>query len=84
LGAALQSLVATSRQEPGCIVYQVHQSTEDAALWMVYEVWRSSDDLAVHFTLPHMQAFVAAVPELVEGDLNLKSFVRVGPISEAP
>lgn len=79
LGAALQSLVAPSREEPGCIIYQVHQSTEDSALWMVYEVWQSSDDLANHFTLPHMQAFVARVPELVEGDLDLKSFTRVGP-----
>lgn len=79
LGAALQRLVAPSREEPGCIIYQVHQSIEDAALWMVYEVWRSSDDLATHFTLPHMQAFVADVPELVEGDLDLKYFVRVGP-----
>ncbi|WIW90316.1 putative quinol monooxygenase (plasmid) [Sphingobium sp. V4] len=79
LGAALQNLVAPSRDEPGCIIYQVHQSTEDPTLWMVYEVWRSVDDLAHHFTLPHMQAFVASVPELVDGDLDLKSFSRVGP-----
>ncbi|MFC3215714.1 putative quinol monooxygenase [Novosphingobium panipatense] len=79
LGAALQSLVAPSRDEPGCIIYQVHQSTEDPALWMVYEVWQSADDLGDHFTLPHMQAFVASVPELVDGDLDLKSFTRVGP-----
>jgi quinol monooxygenase YgiN len=79
LGAALESLVAPSRAEPGCIIYQVHRSTEDPDQWMVYEVWASPADLEKHFTLPHMQAFIARVPELVEGDLDLKSFNRVGP-----
>ncbi|MEV4935521.1 antibiotic biosynthesis monooxygenase [Sphingobium sp. LMA1-1-1.1] len=79
LGAALQRLVAPSRAESGCIIYQIHQGTHDPDLWMVYEVWRSFDDLTEHFSLPHMQAFVASVPELVEGDLDLKPFIRVGP-----
>lgn len=79
LGAALESLVEPSRAEPGCIIYQVHRSIEDPDHWMVYEVWSSAADLEKHFTLPHMQAFVARLPELVEGDLDLRSFTRVGP-----
>jgi quinol monooxygenase YgiN len=43
---------------------------------MVYEIWTSPAELEAHFALPHMQAFVARVPELVAGELDLKGFSR--------
>ncbi|WP_248313259.1 putative quinol monooxygenase [Bosea sp. F3-2] len=77
LGRRLLDLVVPSRQEPGCINYDVHRSDIDADLWCVYENWRSADDLAAHFDLPHMRAFVADVPELVDGDLDLRRFLMM-------
>lgn len=77
LGHALLALVAPSRAEPGCGTYDVHRSNDDADMWMVYETWRSVADLEVHFTLPHMQDFVAKIPELVAGDLDLRAFTRM-------
>lgn len=77
LGEALLALVAPSRAEPGCVTYDVHRAIEDGDLWMVYENWRSAVDLQAHFELPHMQAFVARIPELVEGELDLKGFTRL-------
>ncbi|UWU14368.1 antibiotic biosynthesis monooxygenase [Rhizobium sullae] len=74
LGRHLLDLVAPSRREPGCINYDVHRSDSDIDLWFVYENWRSGEDLANHFTQPHMQAFVAHLPRLVEGDLDLRQF----------
>jgi quinol monooxygenase YgiN len=74
LGRHLLDLVEPSRSEPGCINYDVHRSADDPALWFVYENWRSNDDLAAHFTLPHMQSFIAALPELLEGELDLRRF----------
>lgn len=76
LGAALLTLVAPSRAEAGCITYAVHQGVDDPDLWMVYEIWASPTDLEAHFALPHMQAFVARIPDLVSGDLDLKGFSR--------
>lgn len=77
LGDALIALVAPSRNEPGCMSYDIHRSIDDADLWMVYENWRSADDLEAHFALPHMQAFVGKLPELLAGDLDLRSFTRL-------
>lgn len=74
LGKRLLALVAPSRAEQGCINYDLHRSTDDSDLWCVYENWRSADDLAAHFELPHMQAFVADVPALVDGALDLRRF----------
>lgn len=76
LGAALLALVAPSRAEPGCIAYAVHRGLDDPDLWMVYEIWTSPAELEAHFALPHMQAFVARVPDLVAGELDLKGFSR--------
>ncbi|PTQ07855.1 antibiotic biosynthesis monooxygenase [Sphingomonas oleivorans] len=77
LGKALLSLVAPSRAEDACLSYDVHHSNDDPDLRMVYENWRSAGDLDGHFALPHMQAFVARIPDLVEGDLDLRSFTRL-------
>lgn len=77
LGRRLLDLVEPSRQEPGCINYDLHRSESDPDSWCVYENWRSADDLAAHFTLPHMQAFITRVPELVEGELDLRRFTMV-------
>jgi quinol monooxygenase YgiN len=74
LGRRLAALVEPSRAEAACVNYDVHQSNTDRDLWMVYENWRSAEDLAIHFTQPHMQAFVALLPSLVEGDMDLRSF----------
>lgn len=77
LVARLLALVAPSRQEAGCINYDVHHSLDDGELCCVYENWRSAEDLAAHFQQPHMQAFAADLPALVEGDLDLRGFSMV-------
>ncbi|MEH0196465.1 putative quinol monooxygenase [Caulobacter sp. CCNWLY153] len=74
LGQALQALVAPSLAEDGCITYIIHQSKDDPQLWMAYETWESAEILSAHFQQPHMQAFVARLPELVEGELDLRAF----------
>jgi quinol monooxygenase YgiN len=74
LGRRLLELVQPSRQEDGCINYDVHRSDTDPDLWCVYENWRSAEDLDTHFGLPHMQAFVADLPTLVDGELDLQRF----------
>jgi quinol monooxygenase YgiN len=77
LGRRLLHLVQPSRAEAACINYDVHRSDEDPELWCVYENWQSAEELAAHFGLPHMQAFVAEVPALVEGGLDLRRFSMI-------
>lgn len=81
LGKALLALVKPSRAEEACLSYDVHRSGDDPDLWMVYENWRSAGDLDSHFTLPHMQAFIARIPSLVEGELDLRSFTRLQDVA---
>ena len=74
LGATLTSLVEPTRQEAGCVSYDLHHSFDDANSWFVYENWRSSEDLDAHMKTAHIQSFLKSVPSLVEGDIDLRRF----------
>lgn len=53
---ALLSLVAPTRQEPGCLCYNLHQSKSDPTQFMFYEQWASKEALDAHGKTPHMKA----------------------------
>ena len=74
LGEELMRLVPSSRLEPGCVTYDLHRSLNDSDLWLVYEVWRSKEDLEAHFKQEFMQRFLSKIPLLVDGDLDLRAF----------
>jgi quinol monooxygenase YgiN len=41
---------------------------------MFYENWKAPSDLAAHFELPYMKAFLAVLPEVLEGEMDLALF----------
>lgn len=65
LGNALRKLIALTRKEPGCAICELHQSSEDAQTWMVYERWTGDDAFASHMQQPHVADFLARVDVLV-------------------
>lgn len=56
---ALLSLVKPTRQEPGCLCYNLHQSKSDRTQFMFYEQWASKAALDAHGKTPHMKALGA-------------------------
>ena len=77
LGEALKGLVAPTRAEAGNISYDAHRSNDNPDLFMMYETWESQAALDSHFQQPHMQAAMARLPELVEGELKLQGFTKI-------
>ena len=61
----LCSLVAPSRNEPGCLKYELYQRSEEPWVFMVIESWESEEALEQHKQTPHFLAFKAALPQLV-------------------
>jgi quinol monooxygenase YgiN len=51
------ALVAPSRAERGCINYDLHQSADDAGLFLFYENWESREDLDNHLATAHALRF---------------------------
>lgn len=53
----LTDLMDKSRQDKGCITYNIHQSTENPREFMLYSVWRDQTSFDDHNNTPHMQEF---------------------------
>jgi quinol monooxygenase YgiN len=60
---ALLSLVEPTRKEPGCLLYNLHQSKTDPTLFMFYEQWASQEALDAHGKTPHMRALGAKLKD---------------------
>ena len=65
------SLLAPTRAEPGCIVYDVHRATDNPARFMFYEIWTSEAELERHLAMPYLKRWVAMAPDLLTGPMEL-------------
>ena len=71
LGRRLMELVEPSRQETGCLNYDLHRSNTDPAVWVMYENWRSRADLETHFQTAPLQRLVKDKDRLLVGDIDM-------------
>jgi quinol monooxygenase YgiN len=53
LQAELSALIRPTRKEEGCILYDLHRSTDMAGDFLFYEIWASRDAHAEHKRTPH-------------------------------
>jgi quinol monooxygenase YgiN len=81
LGQRLWTLVEPARAEPGNINCDLHRSNDDPDVWVLYENWKDASDLTAHFELPYMKAFVAALPEVLEGEMDLRRCTMVTTVA---
>ena len=75
----LEQAVAPTLEEPGCLAYELHQSTTDPAEFMFYERWSSGAALAAHAasTEPHRALLRQQLGELAEGRPAVTRWRRV-------
>lgn len=61
----LTALIAPTRLEPGCLKYDLHQSSEDKSLFMFYENWAARKDLDEHLKMPYLQEFLGKAEKIL-------------------
>lgn len=54
LMTAANAMIAATRTEPGCILYDLNVSITDPQSMVFVEAWKSREALAEHFETPHM------------------------------
>ena len=54
---ALKVDAAGSREEEGCLRFDLLKDSENANTWHFYEIYKDNDAMAVHKTLPHYKAW---------------------------
>jgi len=73
VAAIFRKLEAASRQEPGCLMYIVHQHRTDSRRFFIYEQYADDRALQAHRQSPHFQEYAVQalrdIGERREGEL---------------
>ena len=60
----LHEVLIGSREEDGCIQYDVHQSIEDTT-FVIYEVWKHQDAVESHINSAHYEKYRNEIADLI-------------------
>ena len=77
LKVALSELVAPTRQEAGCINYDLHHLPEDPTRFLFHENWTSRAHLDAHLQSAHLQALLPRVDELCVAPPEITIWERI-------
>ena len=58
LAAALRAMSPHSRQEPGCLLYEVHRSVDDDRTFLIYEQYRGLEGFEAHKESPAFDQYI--------------------------
>jgi quinol monooxygenase YgiN len=78
----LLDLVAQTRMENGCINYDLHQSQENAAQFVMYENWDTAADLDAHAKSGHLKAFARTAGPLLERPAQISRWIMVSELRD--
>ena len=63
-------LVKLSREEDGCVAYDIFSSLTEKKHLMICETWRSNEDLEKHASSEHFKRIVPQLHELAKSKLE--------------
>ena len=77
LRGALTALVPPTRQEPGCLAYELSESGSAPGTFLTVERWRDQADLDAHLQTPHVQQAFAVAGDALDGAPGIHPLVPV-------
>ena len=78
LRTALTGLLAPTREEAGCLNYDLHQAAENPAQFLFHENWTSKAALDAHLQSPHLKAFLPRADGLCVGAPQITLWEKIG------
>ncbi len=75
LRVALRALVAASREEEGCLAYDLYESAAAPGTFVTMERWTGREALDVHMQSPHISDALAAADGQLSGDIAIHPLV---------
>lgn len=75
--AALTELVEATRQEEGCVSYDLYESQAAPGTFVTVEVWRDQEALDGHMQSPHLQQAFAAAGDHLGGEVAIHPLTSV-------
>lgn len=74
---ALSALVAPTREEEGCLSYELYESAAAAGTFVTLERWRAQADLDAHLQTAHVQQALVAAGEALAAPPGVHPLVPV-------
>ncbi len=71
---AMETMIAASRKEAGCIEYAYSRDLLDPNLLRIIERWKDKAALVSHFAEPHMAVFRQALGKVGPQDLSVRMY----------
>ena len=79
---AAKALTLASRQDAGCVAYDVFESATNPGVFMICETWTDAEALKAHMAAPHFEKYVGALQQL--GALKLEQFDFPAKYADSP
>lgn len=70
-------VIGPTRQEEGCIQYELHQDNTRPELLMFFEVWADRGLWQHHSRSAHLKAFITSISDLIV-DLQVSEMTQIG------
>jgi quinol monooxygenase YgiN len=82
LEAVLREVQEASRADDGCLSYGYYSNVADPLSFVAVEEWRDEEALREHLGTRHVAKLVAALPEMVDGELDIAAHevASTGPL----
>ncbi|MEQ1946641.1 MAG: putative quinol monooxygenase [Bryobacteraceae bacterium] len=77
LQAEMLKVVDLTRQEQGCVQYDLHVDANDSTSFGYYEIWESDEALAAHAKAPHMDAFRHFREGKLDGPVVIETYRKI-------
>ncbi|HXT86603.1 MAG TPA: putative quinol monooxygenase [Verrucomicrobiae bacterium] len=81
---ALLGLVDDTRKEKGCINYDLHESEDNPAHFLMYENWRSAADLEEHARSVHLREFGKNMSPFLERPTEITKWKMASDLGSSP
>jgi quinol monooxygenase YgiN len=75
--ALILEFVEPSRTQRGCLFYEVHQSTDDPAEFVVLDGWANADDLDAHAASEQVVRTVSRLSPMLAKPARVKTYQKV-------
>lgn len=76
--SALLGLPGPTRREAGCIRYELLQNKSDPADFTFVEEWASDAAIDAHFEMPHVQAALSKVQNILAAPPDIRRYRLIG------
>ena len=65
--AALETLASSSKQDRGCLLYDLFASDSVVGTFVTIERWQSQEDIDAHMASTHIAEFITAAGDHLDG-----------------